>query len=86
MSLTVEQFLWRLDDSGLKPLQKTANWPAELAIAPTQDAQRFADALVAVGKLTHFQAQAILKGRYQGLVLGDYALLDRIGAGDGGTS
>ncbi|HVX12283.1 MAG TPA: bifunctional serine/threonine-protein kinase/formylglycine-generating enzyme family protein [Pirellulales bacterium] len=40
-----------------------------------------AEALVAAGKLTRFQAAEIAAGRTTGLVLGNYVLLDRIGAG-----
>lgn len=42
---------------------------------------RLAQALVAQGKLTDFQARRLLAGRGESLLLGEYVLLDEIGAG-----
>ncbi|HET6880502.1 MAG TPA: bifunctional serine/threonine-protein kinase/formylglycine-generating enzyme family protein [Pirellulales bacterium] len=44
-------------------------------------AEGMAEALIRVEKLTPFQAAEIAAGRAAGLVLGNYVLLDRIGAG-----
>jgi serine/threonine protein kinase len=46
-----------------------------------QDAKILARELVREGKLTKFQAQAVYQGNLKGLVLGDYAILDKIGSG-----
>jgi len=43
--------------------------------------RRLARELVRSGKLTQFQVEAIWQGRPQGLILGNYVLLDRLGAG-----
>ena len=49
-------------------------------ISPTTT-QEFAEALVAKEKLTTFQANSIAKGRWKGLVLGNYIVLEEIGKG-----
>ena len=46
-----------------------------------KDARAFARALVKNGKLTKFQAQAIIQGRHQHLVLGNYVVLEPLGEG-----
>jgi serine/threonine protein kinase len=45
------------------------------------DAQRLASLLTAARKLTPYQAGAILQGKARGLRVGDYLVLDRLGAG-----
>jgi len=48
---------------------------------PPQTGKDLAKALVKRGRLTKFQAQRIFQGQYQGLVLGEYFILDTLGAG-----
>lgn len=48
-------------------------------------ARDFADALVRTGELTHYQADKLLRGRWQGLVLGPYNILAPLGRGGMGT-
>ncbi len=45
----------------------------------------FADALVGARELTHYQADKLLRGRWQGLVLGPYSVLAPLGRGGMGT-
>jgi hypothetical protein len=52
------------------------------AVEPAALAQR----LVESGWLTHYQAQQLLNGRVQELVLGPYVLLERLGEGGMGWS
>jgi len=47
----------------------------------SQDPARLAGVLVCAGKLTHYQAEMLLRGAGQNLVLGNYTLLDRLGQG-----
>ena len=47
----------------------------------TKDAQDLFARLVRAGKLTQFQATQVLAGKAKALVLGDYVIVDRIGAG-----
>ena len=48
-------------------------------------ARAFADALIRSGDLTHYQADKLLRGRWQGLVLGPYSVLAPLGRGGMGT-
>jgi serine/threonine protein kinase/putative intracellular protease/amidase len=50
------------------------------SIVPS-DTESFARELVVQRKLTPFQAGALLQGRWKGLVLGNYIILDKIGQG-----
>jgi serine/threonine protein kinase len=61
---------------------------SELASAASEaggDPQTLARLLVSRGLLTEFQASAVLEGRTASLRVGNYELLDRIGAGGMGT-
>src|SRR4051812_17169717 len=49
------------------------------------DGAEAARKLVAAGKLTGFQADAVLGGRSADLRMGNYEILDRLGAGGMGT-
>lgn len=49
------------------------------------DSSTMAKALVGKKKLTPFQARVLLKGRWKGLVLGNYELLDKLGQGGMGS-
>lgn len=79
---TVGQFLKRLSNSGVLPaadvsaVVRTVS-PEELE----EDAQRFARKLVRESTLTLYQATQLYNGKAAGLVLGNYVLLDKIGAG-----
>ena len=55
--------------------------PAELRHKP----RLFADALIAMGSLTHYQAEKLLQGLWQGLVLGPYHILAPLGRGGMGS-
>jgi len=56
------------------------------APAPARDTGRgLADHLIATGDLTHYQAEKLLQGRWQGLVLGPYHVLAPLGRGGMGT-
>ncbi len=47
--------------------------------------EELARELIRAGKLTRFQAQAIYQGKTNGLVLGNYVVLDKLGQGGMGT-
>lgn len=49
------------------------------------DSNSLAKALVHQQKLTPFQARLLLRGKWQGLVLGNYAILDKLGQGGMGS-
>ena len=60
--------------------EEIATFQETLSILPP-DGEALAKTLVQQKKLTKFQAQRIYQGKYNGLVLGDYIILDTIGAG-----
>jgi serine/threonine protein kinase len=73
------EFLESLRKSGLldeSVLEK------ELASYPgSEDPQKMAEYFVQEKTLTNFQARSLLAGRYKGLVIGPYRILDKIGQG-----
>ncbi|HEY7159261.1 MAG TPA: protein kinase [Gemmataceae bacterium] len=79
--LSREEFLQDLKDSGLF---SPADLEKSVASEPG-DGEALAQRLIAAGKLTRFQASAVLQKRFEELVIGNYQVLDRLGAGGMGT-
>lgn len=82
---TVESFTQALIRSRLID---TARLVSILSSAPTSvrsSPRDLADHIIAVGDLTHYQAEKLLNGRWQGLVLGPYHVLAPLGRGGMGT-
>lgn len=80
-----EWFVWDLRRSGLidrGPLDAVVG--EFLKRNPRAEAPALAEYLVHQGTLTAFQAERILNGKSQGLVLGPFVLLDAIGSGSMG--
>jgi serine/threonine protein kinase len=81
-----DQFIDRLGSSGLLPATEVRE-----LVESTSEAMRPADVeslgklLVESGRLTAYQAQAACSGAVNALVLGNYIVLDRLGAGGMGT-
>jgi serine/threonine protein kinase len=79
MAVPLEKFVKQLEDSGilagdtLKDFLPPKNMP--------KDAQELALELVRQKKLTRFQAEEVSKGKGKSLVLGNYVLMEKIGAG-----
>src|SRR5688572_1402220 len=48
-------------------------------------ARAFAEHLITLGEMTHYQSEKLLGGRYRGLVVGDYHILAPLGRGGMGT-
>ena len=84
MPVALEQFVKQLADSGVIAPGKLENFIPPKA-AP-KDAQELAKELVRQKHLTKFQAQEIYLGRQKSLILGNYTILDKIGAGGMGRS
>ena len=79
MAVALEQFVKQLADSGV-----IAPGKLEKFIPPTaapKDAKELAQQLVQSKQLTKYQAQEIYQGRAKSLILGNYTILDKIGAG-----
>jgi serine/threonine-protein kinase len=80
-----EWFVWDLRRSGLIDRGQLDSIVSEfLKRNPRAEAPALAEYLVGQGTLTAFQAERILNGKTQGLVLGPYILLDAIGQGSMG--
>ncbi|HWB10781.1 MAG TPA: family 16 glycoside hydrolase [Pirellulales bacterium] len=79
MPLPLDKFIKQLEDSGvlagdtLKDFLPPKNEP--------KDAEELARELVRRKKLTKFQAEEVYKGKGKSLVLGNYVLMEKIGAG-----
>lgn len=82
MPQSVDQFAKSLVAAGLSTADEIKTfWGALPAGERPKDGETFSQLLVRFGKLTEFQAQELLSGARTPLVLGDYVLLDKIGAG-----
>ena len=80
--MSIEQFGKNLVSSGLLTAEEVkALWNGLPAEGRPKDGDGFAQALVAAGKLTPFQAQELLAGRGARLLMGDYTIVAEIGAG-----
>jgi CheY-like chemotaxis protein len=84
--MSAEDFAKTLSDSGLLSpndfKDTVAELPGSLAAASGGD---LAERLVSSGKLTSFQARAVLEKRLEELCIGNYEVLERLGAGAMGT-
>ena len=76
-AITRGEFAQNLADSGLLDLP---DLPADAA-----DGAELARTLVSTGKLTMYQAEAILDRKFADLRIGNYEILNRLGAGGMGT-
>jgi eukaryotic-like serine/threonine-protein kinase len=83
LNLTSEQLLNALLAVGILTDDDVRDCHKELAAASGSmtDATPAATRLVKSGKLTKFQANQALGGKAKALVMGDYLILDKIGAG-----
>jgi serine/threonine-protein kinase len=81
-----ETFLYELQRSNLIERGRLDQLVEEfLKTQPRAEPQELADHLVQQGVLTNFQADRVLQGKSQGLVLGTYVLVDAVGQGSMGT-
>jgi serine/threonine protein kinase len=79
MAVALEQFVKQLEDSGIIDGDTLKDFI--LPKKSPKGAEDLARDLVRRKKLTKFQAEEVYKGNAKSLVLGNYVLLDRIGAG-----
>ncbi len=79
MPVPLEKFVKQLEDSGILAGDTIKDFiPPK---ATPKDAEELARELVRKKKLTKFQAEEVSKGKGQSLVLGNYVLMEQIGAG-----
>lgn len=81
-SVSVDSFISGLRRCGLFADEDV---DALLSDLPQSDSSAIARQLVARKKLTPFQARVLLKGRWKGLVLGNYIILEKLGQGGMGS-
>jgi serine/threonine protein kinase len=82
MPTSLDQFVRRLVRSRLASAEEAKALLTEARREhPNLTVQRFATALVRSGRLSKYQACAIYRGEVNHLVLGNYVVLERIGAG-----
>jgi formylglycine-generating enzyme required for sulfatase activity/serine/threonine protein kinase len=82
MPVSIERFIHALGSTGILP-------PGEVktlldGVAPDKraaDANELARSLVQQAKITRFQAAALYQDKAEGLLLGNYLILDKLGAG-----
>jgi CheY-like chemotaxis protein len=79
-----EEFVRNLSDSGLFSAEEIRGMDALADPAPP-DADEVARRLIASGSLTVFQAEAVRERNFEQLQIGNYQVLDRLGAGGMGT-
>jgi serine/threonine protein kinase len=82
--LSREQFLQNLSDSGLFSPEEIEAFDAQSG-SQEGDGQAVAQRLITAGKLTPFQAAAVSARHFEELVIGNYLVLERLGAGGMGT-
>ncbi len=79
MAVSLETFVKQLADSGILAPGKLENLiPPK---AHSKDAQELAWQLVQSKQLTKYQVQEAYQGRAKSLILGNYTILNKIGAG-----
>lgn len=79
MPVPLEKFVKQLEDSGILAGDTIQDFiPPK---ASPKDAEELARELIRHKKLTKFQAEEISRGKAKSLVLGNYVLMEKIGAG-----
>jgi hypothetical protein len=82
MTVALEEFIERLDESGLLPADEARAAADKLpGDQRSHGAEWLARELVRQNKLTRYQANLVYNGKTKGLVLGNYVLLEKIGEG-----
>jgi CheY-like chemotaxis protein/tRNA A-37 threonylcarbamoyl transferase component Bud32 len=83
--LSREEFLRNLSDSGLFSQEELRKSLGALPGRQAADGEEVAASLVAAGKLTPFQVTAVRERHFDELLIGNYQVLGRLGAGGMGT-
>src|SRR5262249_57468022 len=81
-----EDFIHELTQTGLMAPEEAAAYRKRFAdTGDLHDARAVSRELVRSGRLTPYQAAAVLQGKAKGLFIGSYLGLDRLGAGSLGA-
>jgi hypothetical protein len=79
MAVPLEQFVKQLEDSGVLAGETLKDFlPPK---SEPKNAEELAKELIRKKKLTKFQAERVYQGKGNSLILGNYLILDKIGAG-----
>ncbi|MDE0736162.1 MAG: protein kinase, partial [Pirellulaceae bacterium] len=82
MSVSYEQFVQNLDDLEIMSADEVrAFWVVKADGNEIPDSQKLAGELYRAGKLTKYQAVRVYQNKHQGLLLGNYLILDQLGRG-----
>ncbi len=81
MPQTLNDIVDRLAASGLLSVGEIATLLASISHEQPSSPEQFVQTLVTRGALTAYQAECILGGRIEQLVLGNYVVLDKLGQG-----
>ena len=82
MSISLDEFVRSLTDTGILPLEEVTSMVSSLPEdRKGVDVEKLAKDLIRQQKLTRFQASVIFKRQSRGLRFGDYIVLDKIGSG-----
>jgi serine/threonine protein kinase len=84
-SLSRDEYLQNLMDSALFSKEEIDSGIEGMPASEAIDGEAIAQHLIAAGKLTAFQAAAVRERQFEQLVVGNYQVLDRLGAGGMGT-
>jgi serine/threonine protein kinase/DNA-binding response OmpR family regulator len=84
-TLAREQFVRNLEESGLLSESEIRAAIGSVEDVDSRNGDELARKLVASGRLTQYQADAVSERRFSDLVIGNYHILDRLGAGAMGT-
>src|SRR5262245_19654024 len=85
LAISRDEFLRNLGDSGLFSDDSIAALDLLPGVANAADGEELARCLSAAGKLTPYQAERVGGRRFEELRIGNYEILDRLGAGGMGT-
>jgi hypothetical protein len=81
INVSADQFLRSLSESGIVPIEELPAIVSSLSPEQRDNADHLAAAFVGQDKLTSYQAALLQRGQTTGLVLGNYVILDQLGAG-----
>jgi CheY-like chemotaxis protein len=85
IKLSRDELVQNLTDSGLLAPEELDRARAPLASEQAPDGAALAQQLIDAGTLTSFQVDAISNRRFESLKIGQYVVLERLGAGGMGT-
>src|SRR4029077_14769407 len=84
-SVSCDQFVKGLSESGLITAAEVRQFAGKMPVAQQRDPRKLAVELVKQRRLTQYQARRLLQGKSKGLVLDNYVILEPLGEGGMGV-